>query len=96
MWRIEEEPAVKRKNDEFLHVLYACDRGTPASQMPKATHVTTGNRTGVRIEYLGRTYEVGFDSSGGTTCAGHLKISQRERILVDETLADKLKPTFLR
>ena len=93
MWRIEEEPVEKRTGDEFLHVLYACDKGTPVSKMPAASLLRRGDRAGVELSYLGRTYEVTFSRNDGRKCSGHIKITGRGKP-VNEDLAREVRPTF--
>jgi len=93
-WRIEEEPTEKRTDDVFLHVLYACDKGTPAGKMPVSEVVTRGNLTGAKVQYLGRTYEVLFRRDGGRACAGHITITEDGKKRADEALAGKVIPTF--
>jgi hypothetical protein len=93
-WRIEEEPTEKRIDDVFLHVLYACDKGTPAEKMPPCELITRGDLAGVRVDYLGRTYEVLFRRDGGRACAGHIAITEDGKKLADEALAEKVVPTF--
>ena len=47
-WRMEESPTEKRTDDVFLHVLYACDKGTPATAMPKCETISGANVTGAK------------------------------------------------
>ena len=93
-WRIEEEPVEKRTDDIFLHVLYACDKGTPQKKMPACETVDTADDAGVSLQYLGRTYRVTFPRGDGRACAGHITITERGKKLVDEALAEKVIPTF--
>jgi hypothetical protein len=93
-WRIEEEPMEPRTDDVFLHVLYACDAGTPAGKMPKCDVISDDTRAGVKVRYLDRDYEITFRRDGGRTCAGHIKATQNGRVLLDEDLANKVIPTF--
>jgi hypothetical protein len=93
-WRIEEQPTGKRADDFFLHVLYACDKGTPPQQMPKCELVTRDNLTGVKVDYLGRTCEVVFRRDGGRSCAGRIRILESGKVLLDEPLVERVVPTF--
>ena len=93
-WRIEEEPVEKRTDDVFLHLLWACDKGTPPEKMPSCETIDQTNVSGVKVQYLGRVYEVTFRRDGGRACAGHITVTENGRKLADEPLAERIIPTF--
>jgi hypothetical protein len=68
-WRVEISPGAARQSAVFLHVIQVGDQ--KLQQMDKAELVQTGQRSGVRLDLGGQTWEVTFNTSG--PLAGHIR-----------------------
>jgi len=89
-WRIEVEPADRPAAAQFLTVLVAADQTVP--QMPSAERIERDGRVGARLVMAGRTHEVTFATSGPV--AGHIRISEGGRTLLDRPLAAGLEDDY--
>jgi hypothetical protein len=80
-WRLEVSPSRAAEDDSFLHVLEADGREIA---MPGAVSlVREQGRIGARVRAQGREYLATFSTDAAS---GHLRITEGERVLLDQDL----------
>lgn len=88
--RVEVEPAEKRADDEFLHVLWATDDA--AAEMFDVEKVERDGMVGVRFTADGVSVEVLFARRGPVSA--RMTLSKGGRTLVDRPLASKVEDVY--
>ncbi len=86
-WRMEVSPGSERQDDVFLHVIQVGDRSL-AKRM-SVELVESSEHAGARFVVEGRTVEAVFSTRDKP--AGHIRISQNGRRLIDRDLAESVQ-----
>ncbi len=87
-WRIEVSPGTPRMEDVFLHLIQVGDQ--TLSSMIESKLVENDDEIGVEFQADGKTVIVTFVTEG--QAAGHITISQKGNIVLDQDLTQKVKP----
>ncbi len=86
-WRMEVTPGKPATDDIFLHLIQVGDISLPS--MTDSEPVRTGNRTGVKLSYKDKEYEVMFNTKN--EAGGTISISQNGQRILDENFSNKVK-----